>query len=38
VPQNDNLDCAVFQDSGSWADVACGDMHPYACECDPLPP
>jgi hypothetical protein len=38
APQNDNLDCGVFQDSGSWADAACGDLNPYACECDPLPP
>jgi hypothetical protein len=38
VPTNDTLDCAVLQDFGTWTDVACDDMHPYACECDPLPP
>jgi hypothetical protein len=38
APQNDTLDCAVFQDTGSWADAACSDLHRYACECDPLPP
>jgi hypothetical protein len=38
VPQDDGIDCAVLQDSSSWANVDCDEAHLYACECDPAPP
>jgi hypothetical protein len=37
-PANDGLDCAVLQDFGGWANVACGESRPYVCECDPAAP
>ena len=38
VPTEDNVDCAVLQDSGSWLNVDCNDSYTYACECDPAAP
>lgn len=38
VPVNEELDCAILGDNGAWRNVACDELHPYACECDPLPP
>jgi len=38
TPTNDQADCTLLQDSGTWVDAACGESHPYVCECAAAPP
>jgi hypothetical protein len=38
VPIDDDADCTLLQDGGTWDDADCDDTNPYACECDPSPP